>query len=158
MLTDKRHEFGAQSFSFTKTTMSVVLDIGAANETTKLNEVLDSHQHLMLLLRHEVILTDGLKYVRQNSRYKVTSKTMTWIQVISLIILLKVNCVVLELWKESQVRYLLNYGSWYIIATYRLAATLSLVIDAKTSWKMNSFELMGNMETDMCQQIVSASP
>lgn len=56
--------------------MSAVTDIDVAN-LTKLKEFLDEHQHLMLLLRHDVILRDELKCMRKNSGDRATSKAKT---------------------------------------------------------------------------------
>lgn len=62
MADTKRGEVSAEALLFAYTTMSNVFDINVANET-KLKEVIDYHQHLMMVMQHDIILRDGSKHV-----------------------------------------------------------------------------------------------
>lgn len=74
MAVAKEPEVGSEILTFSATASSTLFDIDRINEM-KLKDVVDEQEHLMLLVRHDVILREGgnhvpKKYMKNSSANK----------------------------------------------------------------------------------------
>lgn len=95
-----------------------------------LTNVVNDHEHLTLILRHEVMLTELGKNLRKKLTDNAALKFMTSTQAIPIVhFCLRSISVFAEFWRKSKPIPLLKHDKYFIMVTYRFAAALLRMID-----------------------------
>lgn len=138
----KEPELKFTDLPFAYTALSGNTDVDPCN-TNRLEEVVQRHAHLQLLVQHEVILKEAS--AARSDGVNDTSNKKTFSRSISLInVCLRIISAMSNFEKRTKTHQVLKYDKYSIIAAYRLASAMRRVVDVQTKGSIKSKEAIMN--------------